>query len=175
MQAFLFRSLALLLLFFLGAFGASLTAHSYLAIPFWFIAITAWTHTLGFRKALFIVIPFLLFADVLWDGKIGELFLGGFLLATATTYLAVRIETRSQMLQWAGYSFLVATSSTVVVWISLAWPNEWLAVANLPLAGKIFLWQFGTTIIFYPLLSRGIQKLEAFLDNSYREQIQKIR
>lgn len=175
MQVFFFRSLVLLALFFLGSLVASLTAENYSALTVWFIAITAWTLLLGFRRALFIILPFLLLADVLWDGRIGELFLGGFLLATATTYLAVRIGTHSELLRWAIYSVLVSFFASLVVWISLAWPNLWLTGGNFVIFGKIFLWQLFLTLILYVPIFTGIRKIENFLDTSYQDQSKKIR
>ncbi len=175
MKAFFVRSLVIASLFFLGGFLAALTDKSFSALPVYFVAVTVWTLHLGFRKALWVVIPFLLLTDVLWDGVIGGVFLGGFLLATATTYLAVRIETRSQSLQVLVYSTLVGCFSALVVWIAVTAPSFTLTFPTSILIGKTFVLQLFIAILFFIPLSYWIQKTEAWLDTSYQEASKKIR
>jgi hypothetical protein len=175
MSAFFVRLLIILILFTLGAFVTSLSGNTALSIPVWFIAVTTWTLALGFRRALFVIIPFLIWADVLWDGTLGPLFLGGFLLATATTYLTVRIETRSYTLKTALYTLLITLFSLFVIWISFSEPPYLFPKSNFLMLGKIFCWQLLITILFIIPLSESINRVEEWLDNSYREQLKKIR
>lgn len=175
MSVFFVRLFIILILFFVGALINALTAQSALNIPIWFIGVTAWTLYLDYRRALFIIIPFLILADVLWDGTLGPVFLGGFLLATATTYLAVRIETSSHALQMAVYSIVISVFSLFVIWISVSEPPFLFPMSDWGMLGKIFLLQLLFTILFIVPLSALINRLEAWLDSSYREQFQKIR
>lgn len=175
MQVFFFRSLMLLALFFLGAFTAGLTDNNYSAICIWYLAIVAWTLLLGFRKALWIVLPFLLLSDILWDGKLGAVFFMGFFLAMATTYLSARIETRSEILQWLLYSSVVCIFSSCTVVSSVVWPNLDMNPPMFLLIGKIIFWQLLIALIFSIPLFQSIRKIENFLDTSFLDQSKKIR
>ena len=175
MQAFLVRFLVVASLFLLGSFLEALTGLSYIAIALWFVALVSWTLLLGFRRALFIIIPFLLFADVLWDAKIGMLFLAGFLTTTGTAYVAVRIEDRSQLLQTAVYSLMIAFFATLVTWIPMGWPRALFTPDNLVIISKVFAVQLtSAALLFIPFFTL-FRRIEAGLDTSYREQSKKIR
>lgn len=175
MKALLIRFVVIGSLFLGGSFLASVTLQSYLALPIWYLAVAIWTLTLGLRKALWIIIPFLVVADVLWDGKIGAVFLAGFLLATLTTYLEIRIETRSRSLQVLVYSFLVGLASAFVLTIGLGWPNFFFPASSLTLLLGIFSLQWLAAIVFFLPLSSYLRAIENLLSISYREQSKKIR
>ena len=175
MQVFLVRFLLIALLFLCGSFLAALTGLGYVAITLWFVALVSWTLLLGFRRALFIIIPFLLFADVLWDAKIGMLFLAGFLTTTGTAYIAVRIEDRSQLLQAVVYSIMVASFATGAIWIPIGWPRALFDAPVILLAGKVFAVQLvGALLLFVPVHT-FFRWVETRLDRSYQEQAKKIR
>lgn len=175
MSVFLARVFIILGLFALSAFLVSLTANSALAIPIWFTAVSTWTLILGFRKALAINIPFLIFADVLWDGTVGAIFLGGFLLATATTYTAARVEAQSYLLKTAFHTFLISFFAALVIWLTLAFPDAWFSFALLAVTLKIWGWQALVTVISIVPISEILTRVEAWFDQSYRDQWQKIR
>lgn len=175
MTTFLVRLFLILILFMVGTLVNNLTGQSVLAIPVWFIGITTWTLLLNFRKALFIIIPFLVLADVLWDGRLGPVFLGGFLLATGTTYLAVRIETRSWLLQTMVYSFLISIFSLFVLWASIAEPSYFSSLPDFKMLGELYLYQLIVTALLITPLSGFIHRAESWLDTSYKEQYKKIR
>jgi hypothetical protein len=175
MKVFFFRFSIIATLFLIGAFLSGLTGQSYLALPVWYTAVVAWTLTLGFRKALVIVIPFLIVADVLWDAKIGAVLLVGFLLATATTYLSVRIETQSQGLQSFLYSILVGIFATLVIALALLYPDLLLTPSAVMLLLKIGAIELVTSALLYLPLSSYINWVEKWMDTSYQEQSKKIR
>ncbi len=175
MKVFLVRFILVALLFLGGAFLSSISEKSYLALPLWYSAVAVWTLFLGYRKSLFIVIPFLLLADVLWDGKVGPVFLAGFLLGTAATYLTVRIETRSRTLQTLIYSLLIGLASSLAIGASFGIIMAPEALSGLAFLLKMSVIQFFAAAVFFPALSWTIQGAEKWLDTSYREQMKKIR
>lgn len=175
MSVFFIRSTTVLALFLLGSFLGSLTEKPFVAVAIWFIAISTWTLFLGFRKALLIIVPFLVVADVLWDGTIGPVFFSGFLLATATTYIAVRIEERSVVLQMVIASFLISICTTLAVITPSFWYQNPLSVPEVKMIGSIFLWILVITIIFLLSVRKVINRIEVWLDTSKQEQMRKIR
>jgi hypothetical protein len=175
MKVFFVRFILIAILFLGGAFLSSISEKSYLALPLWYSAVAIWTLILGYRKSLLIVIPFLLLADVLWDGKVGAVFLVGFLLGTATTYLTVRIETRSRTLQMLIYSLLIGLASSLAIGASLGITSATEMLSTLGFLPKVSVIQFLAAAIFFPIVSWIIQGAEKWLDTSYREQMKKIR
>lgn len=175
MNAFIIRFAVILLLFFMGAFVASITGKNTLVLGVWFTAITVWTLHLGFRKALLIIIPFLVFADILWDGKFGPLFLGGFLLATMTTYVAVRIETQSSFFQTVLYSLAIAVWASAVIGVDIFWQTKGMSLEGLQTFGGEFILQLLTTALVFLPLTAFMNSTESWLDTSYRDQMKKIR
>lgn len=175
MKVLFFRFSLIATLFLVGAFLSGLSGLSYLSLPVWYTAVVVWTLTLGFRKALVIIIPFLIVADVLWDAKIGPVFLAGFLLATATTYISVRIETQSHGLKSFLYSILVGLFASLVLAITFFYPHFLFTVATILLLVKIgALLLLISALLFIPL-SSYINWVEQWLDTSYQEQSKKIR
>lgn len=175
MSAFFIRSATVLALFLLSSFLESLIGRPFLAVSIWFIAVSTWTLFLGFRKALWILIPFLVIADVLWDGTVGPVFLSGFLLATATTYIAVRIEDRSAILQIVIACFLISVCAALAVITPSFWYQNTLRFLEMKMIGGIFLWILVITILFFIPVRKIIKQIERWLDTSKQEQMRKIR
>lgn len=175
MHAFLVRSAVILALLFSGAFLAGLTGRHFLAISVWFVAVSVWTLTLGFRRALLIIIPFLLLLDTLWDGTVGSLFLFGFFLATLVTYIVVRIEEQAALLQNVIYSVLTSFLATLATLDLFWWQKTNIILTEPQEVLKIFLWFLGIILILFSVEKKLLTRVERWLDASYREQLQKIR
>ena len=175
MNAFVIRLAVILFLFFLGAFIASATGKNFLALVVWFTPLTTWTLRLGFRKSLFIIIPFLVFADILWDGSFGPLFLAGFLLSTMTTYVAVRIESQSSYFQAALYSITIAVWASFVLAVDIFWKADGFSLEGFQIFGGVFMLQLLTSVLVFLPLTALINRTESWLDTSYRDQMKKIR
>lgn len=172
----LFWRLAVILgLFFLSAFLISATGKSFIGVVPFFMAIVVWTLQLGFRRALFIILPFLFFADILWDNTLGPLMLFGFTLTSGLTFVATRIEAQSQFIQMLLSLIFVTFFSSIVVIYPLLTQSLYVFVANQSSIWSILVWNGLCALVVYFPIQRIILRTETFLDTSYHDQMRKIR
>ena len=175
MAAIIIRTGIIFALFFLGSLFEGFFGRAGFALPLWFAAVTVWTLFYGFRSALFLVIPFLFIADLLWDGTIGALFFFGFALATLTTFAAVRIKTHSFLFQTFVYSMFIGFLSTCVPATFLFLKRQSIEVGEILLLLSTFFLHFIIALFFFPVFSHITSRVEKMLDTTYREQMKRIR
>jgi hypothetical protein len=142
---------------------------SFLITPLVFMALVAWTLTLGFRKALLVNIPLLFVADVFFDGHLGFFFLIGFLLTAVTSFLSVRISQPFTFLSFCVYSVLIASFATLFVFA------EQREVLIGLFSIQVISYKVLSTLLCYGPILWLIVTVEHFLDQSDREAFKKIR
>jgi hypothetical protein len=171
MQVFFFRTLAILLLITLDIAFVQVLVPAGTVVSLVWLAVISWTLILGFTASIWITIPLLFIMEAIFYPLVGPLVIFGLLLSAATAYFSLWVvQYKSEGFSWLWYAVMAAIGT--LGWQIVA--NGWQSV----MVGREFgqlLSLLLSALIFFPLVSGALSRMEQFLARNKQEAFQKIR